>query len=208
MESIFKGEKKMKKIVALFLSTVMILLCFSGCSSTSAEMTEENITATTDVVFTALKEFNTDDLETYVSSSTLSFIMSYAKKQEQFADLGKAMFENLTYEITSIDTANQTITLSVSNKDLAQVAGDFANDLMSNYSTFSLLNNLSSDTWLDSNLAILTEDIASAPMMSQPAEITLTIQQNEENLVFQFDETAENSVSGGALGAIKNAIGI
>ena len=171
-------------------------------------MTQENITATADTVFTALKEFNTEDLETYVSSSTLSVIMSYAKQHEQFAELGRAMFANLTYEITAIDTANKTVTLSVSNKDLAQVAGDFASDLMGKYSTFNLLSNLSSDTWLDSNLSILTEDIDAAPMMSQPAEITVTIQQADDNLVFAFDENAENGVSGGALGAIKSAIGV
>ena len=198
----------MKKGIALFLSIGLIICCFSACAKTSAEMTQENITATADTVFTALKEFNTEDLETYVSSSTLSVIMSYAKQHEQFAELGRAMFANLTYEITAIDTANKTVTLSVSNKDLAQVAGDFASDLMGKYSTFNLLSNLSSDTWLDSNLSILTEDIDAAPMMSQPAEITVTIQQADDNLVFAFDENAENGVSGGALGAIKSAIGV
>ena len=198
----------MKKGIALFLSIVLIICCFSACAKTSAEMTQENITATADTVFTALKEFNTEDLETYVSSSTLSVIMSYAKQHEQFAELGRAMFANLTYEITAIDTANKTVTLSVSNKDLAQVAGDFASDLMGKYSTFNLLSNLSSDTWLDSNLSILTEDIDAAPMMSEPAEITGTIQQADDNLVFAFDENAENGVSGGALGAIKSAIGV
>ncbi len=198
----------MKKGIALFLSIVLIICCFSACAKASAEMTQENITATADTVFTALKEFNTEDLETYVSSSTLSVIMSYAKQHEQFAELGRAMFANLTYEITAIDTANKTVTLSVSNKDLAQVAGDFASDLMGKYSTFNLLSNLSSDTWLDSNLSILTEDIDAAPMMSQPAEITVTIQQADDNLVFAFDENAENGVSGGALGAIKSAIGV
>lgn len=198
----------MKKGIALFLSIVLIICCFSACAKTSAEMTQENITATADTVFTALKEFNTEDLETYVSSSTLSVIMSYAKQHEQFAELGRSIFENLSYEITSIDTQNKTITLSVMNKDLASTAQDFTNDLLSKYSTISLLSNLSSDTWLDSNLAILQEDIAAAPMQSEPVEITLTIEQGEDNLVFVFDENAENGVSGGALGAIKNAIGV
>lgn len=198
----------MKKGIALFLSIVLIICCFSACAKTSAEMTQENITATADTVFTALKEFNTEDLETYVSSSTLGVIMSYAKQHEQFAELGRSIFENLSYEITSIDTQNKTITLSVMNKDLASTAQNFTNDLLSKYSTISLLSNLSSDTWLDSNLAILQEDIAAAPMQSDSVEITLTIEQGEDNLVFVFDENAENGVSGGALGAIKNAIGV
>lgn len=197
----------MKKTVALILSVVMILFCFSSCSKTSAEMTEENITQTTEMVFKALKDFNTEDLDKYVSSSTLGVIMGYAEKHEQFAELGRSIFENLSYEITSIDTQNKTITLSVMNKDLASTAQNFTNDLLSKYSTMSLLSNLSSDTWLDSNLAILQEDIAAAPMQSEPVEITLTIEQGKDNLIFVFDENAENGVSGGALGAIKNAVG-
>ena len=78
----------MKKGIALFLSIVLIICCFSACAKTSAEMTQENITATADTVFTAPKEFNTEDLETHVSSSTLSVIMSYAQQHEQFAELG------------------------------------------------------------------------------------------------------------------------
>lgn len=198
----------MKKTVALILCAAMILFCFSACSKASAEMTEENITKTTEVVFKALKEFNTDDLEKYVSSSTLSVIMSYAKQHDQFAELGRSIFENLSYEITSIDTQNKTITLSVINKDLAQPAKDFTNDLMSKYSTFQLLSNLSSDTWLDSNLSVLQQKIADAPMQSSPTEITVTIEQGDDNLIFTFNENAENGVSGGALGAIKSAIGV
>lgn len=198
----------MKKTVALILCAAMILFCFSACSKASAEMTEENITKTTQIVFKALKEFNTDDLEKYVSSSTLSVIMGYAKQHDQFAELGRSIFENLSYEITSIDTQNKTITLSVINKDLAQPAKDFTNDLMSQYSTFQLLNNLTSDTWLDSNLSVLQEKISAAPMQSQPTQITVTIEQGDGNLVFNFDENAENGVSGGALGAIKSAIGV
>lgn len=196
----------MKKFIALFLSAVMIVCCFSACSKTSADMTESNIEATAETVFTALKEFNTDDLDTYVSSSTLSIIMSYAKQHDQFVQLGKAMFENLTYEITSIDTSAQTVTVAVSNKDLKQAATDFTNELLGTYSTFGLLTNLSNDEWLDENLTDLTQRIADAPMMSEPVEITLTIEQSDNNLIFAFDENAENGVSGGALGAIKSAV--
>lgn len=197
----------MKKAVALFLSAVMIICCFAGCSKTSAELTEENITATADVVFTALKEFDTDELEKYVSSSTLSTIMRFANDHAQFGDLGRAIFANLTYEITAIDIQAQTVTVSVLNKDLMQAASDFTNELMSKYSTFQLLNNLTNDTWLDENLSDLTGRIDSAPMMSEAQEITITITQGEDNLIFGFDETAENGVSGGALGAIKSAVG-
>lgn len=199
----------MKKTISVICCILLLVFGFSACSSgPNAEMTEENITSTVDTAFTALKEFNTEDLNTYVSSSTLSLIMGYAKNHTQFADLGRAMFENLTYEITSIDTQKKSVTLSVMNKDLAQTASSFASELLGKYSMFQLLNNLSSDTWLDSNLSALTKDIDAAPMMSSAQEITLTIEQGEDHLTLVFDETAENGVSGGALGAIKNGIGL
>ncbi len=198
----------MKRTISLFLCAAMLICCLAGCSKTSTEMTEENITATAETVFTALKEFDTEALGQYVSSSTLSTIMSYAESHEQFAELGRAMFENLTYEITAIDTENATVTVSVMNKYLYQAATDFVNDLLSDYSTLQLLVNLSNDTWLDENLSVLEESIDSASMMSEAQEITITITQGEENLIFEFDEDAEDGVSGGALGAIKSAIGI
>lgn len=133
--------------------------------------------------------------------------MRFANDHAQFGDLGRAIFANLTYEITAIDIQAQTVTVSVLNKDLMQAASDFTNELMSEYSTFQLLNNLTNDTWLDENLSDLTGRIDSAPMMSEAQEITITITQGEDNLIFGFDETAENGVSGGALGAIKSAVG-
>lgn len=81
------------------------------------------------------------------------------------------------------------------------------NELLSTYSTLTLLSHLSNDAWLDENLSDLTGRIDSAPMMSEAQEITITITQGEDNLIFGFDETAENGVSGGALGAIKSAVG-
>ncbi|MGN1329034.1 MAG: hypothetical protein ACI4V4_04970 [Eubacterium sp.] len=193
----------MKKIFSIFLSTLLICLCFAGCSGPNAEMTEENITATVDTAMTALKEFDTENLEKYVDSSTLSTILGYANEHQQFIDLGKAIFENLTYEIKSIDLDNSTVTVSVSNKDLYDVASDFAQNLKSNYSTFQLLSKLSNDSFLDRKLGILCESINDANMLPDSAEITLTIEQDSKNLVLVFDEDAENQVSGGALSAIK-----
>lgn len=119
----------MKKILSLILCTILICLSFAGCSGPNAEMTEENITETVNTAFTALKEFDTEALEKYVDSPTLSIIMSYAKEHEQFVELGKAIFENLQVEIKKIDTQTSTVTLSVKNKDLFAVASDFAENL-------------------------------------------------------------------------------
>ncbi|MGN1420197.1 MAG: hypothetical protein ACI4XC_01625 [Eubacterium sp.] len=193
----------MKKIFSVFLSALLICLCFAGCSGPNAEMTEENITATVDEAMTALKEFDTEKLEKYVDSSTLSTILGYAKDHQQFIDLGKAIFENLTYEVTAVDLENSTVTVSVCNKDLYEVASDFAQNLKSNYSTIQLLSKLSNDSFLDRKLSVLCESIDSAEMLPDSAEITLTVEQDSKNLVLVFDDDAENQVSGGALSAIK-----
>lgn len=193
----------MKKIFSIFLSVMLICLCFAGCSGPNAEMTEENITATVDTAMTALKDFDTEKLEKYVDSSTLSTILGYAKDHQQFVDLGKAIFGNLTYEVTAVDLDNSTVTVSISNKDLYQVASDFAQNLKSNYSAIQLLSKLSNDSFLDRKLGVLVESIDGAEMLPDSTEITLTVEQSDKNLVLVFDENAENQVSGGALSAIK-----
>ncbi|MCM1285752.1 MAG: hypothetical protein NC213_03850 [Acetobacter sp.] len=192
----------MKKIILTLLCALLVISCFSGCSKTSNELTEENVKATVDIVTTALQNFDTEDLDTYVESSTLQIIAGYAEKHQQFTDLGKALFENLTVETGTIDLENNTVTLYVKNKDLYDVASDFANGLKSSYSSFQLLSKLSDEEFLDTNLSQLCQNIDNAEMQTSSYEILLTIKQEKKNLVLSFNSNAENAVSGGALDAI------
>lgn len=197
----------MKKTVSIILSILIISFAFCSCSSKpNAELTDENVTKTVDTAFEALKDFDTDELETYVDSSTLNIIIGYAKQHDQFKKLGEAIFANLSYEIKNIDLQNKQVTISVINKDLYLTASEFTNNLLNSYSKFQLLTKLANDNWLDITLAELTESINSAAMEASSTEITLNIIQNKNNLVLTFDETAEDEVSGGALGAIKSGI--
>jgi len=198
----------MKKTISVILSVLIIAVSLCSCASKpNAELTEENITKTVDTAFKALKSFDTETLETYVDSTTLSVIMGYAESHDQFKKLGIAIFSNLTYEIKTVDIENKTVTVSVLNKDLYEAASKFTDRLLSSYSTLQLLQRLSDDSWLDENLASLTKSIDAAEMEAASAEITLNITEGKENLVLTFDEEAENEVSGGALRAIKSAIG-
>lgn len=197
----------MKKIISIALCAVMMFMCFTACSSTNNDMTEENITKTVDMAFSALKNFDSDDLEKYVDSPTLTIIMGYAEKHQQFADLGKAIFANLSHEITNIDLENKQVTIKIINKDLQEVAGNFADNLKKDYSTFQLLAKLNDDNFLDRKLSELTNDIGNAPMLNGEIEITLNIEQGSKNLVLVFGDESENAVSGGALSAIKSIYG-
>lgn len=201
-------RKNMKKTVSLILAVIMIAATFASCTGPNADMTKENITSTVDTAFTALVEFDTETLTKYVDSSTLNVIIDYAEDHDQFVQLGKEIFANLTYEIKSIDTENKTVTVSVKNKDLYLTAQAFTVQLTQKYSTLQLLNLLKSDAWLDNNLSELTADIAEAKMLEESTDITLTIDDSGKNLVLGFDENAENGVSGGALAAIKETIGV
>lgn len=194
----------MKKTISLLLCAILILLSFSACSGPNADMTEENITETVETVETALKEFDIEALDKYVDSATLSVILNYAQKHEQFVELGKAIFGNLDMEITAIDLDNKTVTVSVSNKDLAKTASDFASKLKSEYSTFQLLSKLNSDLFLDNKLSELCAQINDAQLLPEAIEITLEIQQDSRNLVLSFNDKAEDAVSGGALSSIKS----
>ena len=128
--------------------------------------------------------------------------MLKALLKKQFAELGQAIFENLSVEVDSFDIEKATVTLSVKNKDLSQAAADFAEDLNSTYTGFQLLGKLNDEDFLNSKLSVLTEEIANAIMQEEPQKITLSIKKGKNNLVLGFDEDAENAVSGGALGAI------
>lgn len=195
----------MKKTLSILLCLAFMLVSFTACLSNA--MTEKNVTKTVDTAFAALKEFDTDTLQKYVDSTTLNTIVGYAEKHEQLKQLGQAIFENVDYEIKSIDLDKKTVTLTVKNKDLAQGASEFANELKKDYSAFQLLAKLSDDTFLDSRLAQLKEKIADAQMEENGVDITLNIEQGSKNLKLTFDDTAENAVSGGALSSIKAIFG-
>lgn len=194
----------MKKLISLILCAVLLCFGLSACSGPNADMTEENITATVAAAETALKEFDIEKLNKYVDSSTLSTILKYAEKHEQFASLGKAIFANLEMEVTSIDIENKKVTVSVSNKDLYEAASSFAQKLKADYSTFQLLTKLNDEQFLDNRLGMLCKEIDAASLLPQAIEITLNIEQGSKNLTLSFDDDAEDAVSGGALSAIKS----
>ena len=131
-------------------------------------------------------------------------IITYANKHDQFADLGKALFKNLEYNIESIDLDAKTVTVSVRNKDLKDTASAFTKALVSKYSALQMLSLLNNETWLNTSLNSLTDSIAIAKMQSAPVSVTLTVTAGKKNLMLGFDDTAENAVSGGALQAVKS----
>ncbi len=194
----------MKKIISLILCAAVICFSFCSCSGPNTDMTEENITATVKEAEAALKEFDIKKLEKYVDSSTLSTILNYAKEHEQFVELGKAMFANLEMEITNIDLENETVTISVKNKDLFKAARDFADELKSQYTAIQLMTKLSDDKFLDVKLNTLCKQIEECELIPDSIEMTLSIEKGKKNLVLYFNTDAENAVSGGALKAIKS----
>lgn len=193
----------MKKIISLSLAVIMIAMSFCACSKPNAKMTEGNVKKTVNTAFSALKDFDTDDLKTYVESSTLSLIIVYASQHQQFVDLGQAIFKNLDYEIKEIDLDRKTVVVSVKNKDLSVAAQSFA-DSLKGFSPFELLAKLSDNKWLDEKLGELTSAIKSSPDKADYVDITLHIKEAGDHLTLSFTDEAENEVSGGAITAIKS----
>lgn len=197
---------KIYKFSCVIMCVLVLALSLSACAPNN-DMTEKNITATVSEVEDALKQFNTKELDKYVSSSTLSVIVGYAEKHDQFKELGKAIFSGLEIEVKSVDVEAQTVTVSVKNKELYAAAAEFADQLKSDYSTFQLLMKLGDEDFLDTKLALLTAKIDEAEMREDAIEVTLNVTQGKKNLVLSFDSAAEDAVSGGALDAIKSIYG-
>lgn len=199
----------MKKFLAVFLSVLIIACCFSACSAKpNNKLTEKNITVTINTIFDALKVFDSATVKRYVESSTLDTILTYASKKDQFRKLGVAIFENVEYTIKDINTDSKTVTLSVKNKDLSDVASEFTENLLKEYASISgivqLLKDITDDAWLDKNLSVLTKGISAAGMRNDEVDVKLSFEQKNDRLVFKFTLDAEDAVSGGALTAIKN----
>lgn len=192
----------MKKIISVLLCAVVIVLCFSGCSG-KAEINEANITKAVDKAMVALVDFDSKNMQKYIESTTLKTIMNYAEQHDQFAELGRAIFANLEYEIVNIDVDNQTVTIAVKNKDLYEVASEVANQLKTDYSTIQLAAKLNDEKFLDRKLENIKTNIDAAPMQEEVTEITLEVAADDKNVYLIFDEEAEDAVSGNALGAIK-----
>ena len=195
----------MKNIPKILLSVVLavaLAFSFSSCSK-SVELTEENVIETVAVVEESLKKFDSKKLEKYVKSSTLSTIMRYADKHKQLKELGKAIFSDLSITVDDVDIKNQTVTVTVKNKDLSSVASDFAEKLKNNYSAVQLLNKLDDDDFLDFSLNQLVESMDAVDDETE-VTVTLNVKKGDKNLVLTFDDDSEDAVSGGALTAIKN----
>ena len=198
----------MKKISKAVICTVMIfsiIFSFVGCSA-KLEITEATAKETIETAVEALKNFDIDELDKYVKSDTLSIIIGLAKDHEQFAELGKAMFEGLSIEVKSVDIENKTIEAEVVNRNLYAIASNFAYDITSNYTTMQMLSLLESEFFLDNSLQELTDKIKAEPISTQAKTITLKIVENKRNLAIEVDETAEDAISGGALYAVKGLI--
>ena len=195
----------MKNIPKILLSVVLavaLAFSFSSCSK-SVELTEENVIETVAVVEESLKKIDTKKLEKYVKSSTLSTIMRYADKHKQLKELGKAIFSDLSITVDDVDIKNQTVTVTVKNKDLSSVASDFAEKLKNNYSAVQLLNKLDDEDFLDFSLNQLVESMDAVDDETE-VTVTLNVKKGDKNLVLTFDDDSEDAVSGGALTAIKN----
>lgn len=194
--------KNIPKILLSVLLAVALAFSFSSCSK-SVELTEKNVIETVAVVEESLKKFDTKKLEKYVKSSTLSTIMRYADKHKQFKELGKAIFRDLSITVDDVDIKNQTVTVTVKNKDLSSVASNFAEKLKNHYSAVQLLNKLDDEDFLDFSLNQLVESMDAVDDETE-VTVTLNVKKGDKNLVLTFDDDSEDAVSGGALTAIKN----
>ena len=196
-------QYSIKKGICLILAVAMTLT-LSACSGAKS-MSEENIIETVARVEKALMDFDRATLQNYVKSSTLKTILDLSKNHSQFSALGKVMFEKLEIEVKSVDKKNKTVTLLVKNRDMSEIASKFTKELVKGKNLVQLMALLNNDSFLDASLSKLTAEISEATVPDNPKEVTVSIEKGKDNLILNFDEAAEDAVSGGVLTAIKNS---
>jgi len=188
---------------------ISLLLCFamvfalSACSAGRA-MTEDNITKTVALVEKALREFDRDTLQKYVSSKTLDYIIKLAGNKEQFDTIGKLLFEKLEMTVKSVDLENEQVTVEIRNRDMALIGERYANMIRSRCKgdTMAMLNLLGDDDFLDISVRSLTIQISRATVPDNPVEVTLGVKKGAKNLVLSLGPDAEDAVSGGVVTAV------
>ena len=198
-------HRYIKKGVSLLLC-LSLLFAVTACSKAVA-LTEENITKTVALVEKALRDFDRDSLQKYVSSKTLNYIFQFANGKEEFNTLGKLLFEKLEISVASVDLENNKVTLQILNRDMAIVGERYSKLLQtrSHGKTAEMLKLLSDDEFLDISLRSLTAQISRATVPDNPTEVTVGVKQEKKNLVLVFGEEADNAASGGIVKAITEA---
>ena len=193
-----------KRGISLFLCLAMVF-ALSACSGRA--MTEENITKTVELVEKALREFDRDTLQKYVSSKTLDYIIRFANSKEQFDTIGKLLFEKLELTVQSVDVENQTVTLEIVNRDMTEIARRYSK-LIKDYSggnALDMVKLLNDDEFLDISVRSITSQISYATVPDNPVVLTVSVSKGSKNLVLNLDEEAENAVSGGVVKEISAA---
>ena len=201
-------QNYIKRGLSLFLCFAMVF-ALSACSGRA--MTEENITNTVELVEKALREFDRETLQKYVSSKTLDYIIRFANNKEQFDTIGKLLFEKLELNIQSIDVENQAVTLEIKNRDMTVIADRYVK-LIKDYSnggkTLDMVKLLSDDEFLDISVRSITSQIAYATEPDNPTVLTVSVSRGAKNLVLNLDEEAEDAVSGGVVSVISDAFSL
>ena len=193
---------------------VSLLLCFAMVFALSAcagrAMTEDNITKTVELVEKALREFDRETLQKYVSSKTLNNIFNYANNHEQFDAIGKLLFEMLEINIKSIDVENKEITAEIKNRDMTLVGERYSQMLQykSKGDLLAMLDLLNDEDFLNLSERVLTSLISRATVPDNPTEVTLGVKKGSKNLIITFGDEAENAVSGGLIAAITETLPI
>lgn len=197
-----------KRGISLFLCFAMVF-ALSACSGRA--MTEENITKTVELVEKALREFDRETLQKYVSSKTLDYIIRFANNKEQFDTIGKILFEKLELNIQSVDVDNHTVTLEIINRDMSVIAERYTK-LIKEYSnggkTIDMMKLLSDESFLDISVRSITSQISYATMPDNPTVVTVSVTKGKKNLVLNLDEEAEEAVSGGVISVITEAFSL
>ncbi len=194
----------MKRLIGLSLILVLFLTGCGGGEQSSVQTPEDTI----NTAFTALKELDMDTFNACTNNKIaggyrmLSDLFS-KQEEEGYHQLAKAMVEHLSWEISSVETSEDTATASVTihNKDFSEAIGMFLADLI-----LKVNQNQKDGMNLSTLIRTTVEEAKNSPESTLPylqncknefsVETTIHLKKIDSGWQIQLDESLCDSLTG------------
>ena len=186
----------MKRIVAVFLTLIMIM-SFSACGSNNPENITEGF-------LSAVKDQNKQELLVYAENPYINVLVNNSGNEEEIGTIFSSITKNLSWEIISVEENEDgnaaTVKVKISNSDFSGVLGTYQTEAVK-YTTDNLESEeFTKEAMAEKCMQIFTQHTKAAAVSDTVTdkEITINLTKDDEGK-WNMEVTDElvNAVLGG-----------